>query len=270
MASDSPMPIRTAHDASDEDYCGSWQQLLNLHQRRIALWQPEGLSTAQAHTGCPSSLPTAPTRRPPEALAPTGCPTSSRPTSSQCPAASVTALPTAASVTALPTAHAPPSELLYSTRAPGPDSRASLDAQLSSILQDVALMQDLLTYQHNQLRAQEIHSRLLGGQAEQFKHSLAVCNSLLNSALTQAHVAYARLNEDLWLRISWPTRFGLRPNFSASAPRWSPCLHSSTSPDVWQLCPTMPISPPSEPSKCRQINGQKPTPLPGYAAKSFA
>ena len=205
MASNSPMPMWTAQDASDEDYCGSWQQLLNLHQRRIALWQPEGPSTAQAHTGCPSSMPTAPTRRPPEAPAPTGCPTSSRPTSSQCPAASVTALPTAASVTALPTAHAPPSELLYGTRAPGPDSRTFPDAQLSSILQDVALMQDLLTYQHNQLRAQEIHSRLLGGQAEHFKHSLAVCNSLLNSALnalTQAHVAYARLNEDLDLLAS--------------------------------------------------------------------
>ena len=59
-------------------------------------------------------------------------------------------------------------------------------------------MQDLLTYQHNQLRAQEIHSRLLGGQAEHFKHSLA---SALN-ALTQAHVAYARLNEDLDLLAS--------------------------------------------------------------------
>ena len=225
MASDSPMPILTAHDASDEDYCGSWQQLLNLHQRRIALWQPEGLSTAQAHTGCPSSLPTAPTRRPPQALAPTGCPTSSRPTSSQCPAASVTALPTAAPVTALPTAHAPPSDS-------GPDSRTSPDAQLPSILQDVALMQDLLTYQHNQLRAQEIHSRLLGGQAEHFKHS--------PNPSPRSLYPLERGPRPSGL----VTRFEPRPNFSASAPRWSPCLRSSTSPDVWQPCPTMHISPP--------------------------
>ena len=59
--------------------------------------------------------------------------------------------------------------------------------------------------QHNQLRAQEIHSRLLGGQAEHLKHSLAVCNSLLNSALNalaQAHLAHARLTEDLDLLAS--------------------------------------------------------------------
>ena len=189
MASNRPMPTGTAPAASDDAYCGSWEQLWHIHQRRIALWR-RPTSTAQAPAGCTCSTPPTLFRGPPEAPAPTGCPTSSQPTPQPTPSRR-----SATPVTALPTAQMPPSGSLYSTGVSQLDGPAQ--AQLSpAILRDLRFMQDLLIFQHNQLRAQESYTQLLGAQAEQLKHSLAACNSLLNSALNalaQAQPAHTRL-----------------------------------------------------------------------------
>ena len=190
MASNSPMPTWTAHDACDEDYCCSWQQLTYLHQQRIALWQ---------RSAFPHDAQRSPQRSnfvhilPPSLEAeqvPTGCPTSSPPTPSRRPTTSVTALPTA---------QMPPSGFLYSPGTARPVEQLPVEAQLPSICGDVRFMQDLLTYQHNQLRAQEIYSRLLSNQAEQLKHQPSACSSQVDlalNALAQAQVAYTRLKED--------------------------------------------------------------------------
>ena len=133
--------------------------------------------------------------------APTGCPTYSPPTPSRC---------TAASVTALPTAQRPPSEFLYRIGTSGPVEQLPVEAQLPSILR---FLQDLVIHQHNQLRAQELLSGLLGNQAEQLRHSLSVCASQLSSALNalaQAQLAHARLKEDFDSLVSDFLAFKIR------------------------------------------------------------
>ena len=61
----------------------------------------------------------------------------------------------------------------YSTEASRPVEQLPVEAQLPPIWWDVRFMQDLLVHQHNQLRAQEILSGLLGSHAAQLKHSLS-------------------------------------------------------------------------------------------------
>ena len=213
MASGSPVPIGTAHDPAMEEHCSSWAQRVNTHRERIAFLQGTPLHTSPdcpprgpytGHTGGPCS----PATRfvpfsldgPPEGPAPTGCSTT---------------LPTRSSQPAV----APPlsaqrlsSDALAPTGCPGEPPASSSDLQ-----HKLLLAMDLLVFQHKQLRAQDILSRMLSQQAEHFRRHLSVSQTRLDAA-------HNNLNHAL-NALAWP-ELGALPTSSCLCQLRGACFAS--------------------------------------------